>query len=392
MRTFNILSFIVFFAFTGTLRATTVSPQDSTFVPKSLAESIARTPLSRYLPNVALNTRMAFHSALSGDRTEANTFRVDYLRLQVTGNITDRISYKWMQHINRSNQPRGLDNTPSSIDCLGVGFKITPTLSTFIGKQYADFGGFEYDADPAQVYEFSDFGDNITCFLVGANLVWEMTPTQELRVQVVDGRSDYASETYSSPMAEFKAAKTPLGYTLNWNGSFLKERLLTRCSFSVFHEGESENVYFLSLGASWTQKRFNIYVDGMYSWENIDKLGILSNTLAGESFRNLADAGYLTLVSRANYRILPKWNLFVKGMYETASLRKENPGFADGKYRTSIGYQGGVEFYPMKENLHFYVICHGHRREYTHLAKGYGLEQEKDLNLSIGFIYKIPIF
>ena len=165
---------------------------------------------------------------------------------------------------------------PSSIDCLGVGFRITPTVSTFIGKQYADFGGFEYDANPAEVYEYSDLGNEITCFLVGANLCWWLTPTQEIRFQIVDGHYAKADDTYGPLPEKVKAAKAPLGYTLNWNGNFLNEHLLTRCSFSLFHEGEKQNVYFLALAAAWVQERFNLYFDVMYSAEDIDKLGISS--------------------------------------------------------------------------------------------------------------------
>ena len=203
---------------------------------QTLFEKLSGLSKRNRLPHVDLNTRIAYHTALSSQSTEKSAFRVDYLRLEVSGDVTDRIYYKWLQHLNRSNTPGQLDNMPSSIDCLGVGFRITPTVSTFIGKQYADFGGFEYDANPAEVYEYSDLGNEITCFLVGANLCWWLTPTQEIRFQIVDGHSGKADDTYGPLPEKVKAAKAPLGYTLNWNGNFLNEHLLTRCSFSLFHE------------------------------------------------------------------------------------------------------------------------------------------------------------
>ena len=153
---------------------------------QTLFEKLSGLSKRNRLPHVDLNTRIAYHTALSSQSTEKSAFRVDYLRLEVSGDVTDRIYYKWLQHLNRSNTPGQLDNMPSSIDCLGVGFRITPTVSTFIGKQYADFGGFEYDANPAEVYEYSDLGNEITCFLVGANLCWWLTPTQEIRFQIVE--------------------------------------------------------------------------------------------------------------------------------------------------------------------------------------------------------------
>lgn len=366
---------------------------DTLYAPKTVYEAITKTPKRSDFLNVSLNTRIAFHTDLSHTAAEQSAFRLDYLRLQVSGNITDRIYYKWYQHLNRSNAPRSLDNTPSSIDCLGVGFHITPTLSTFVGKQYADYGGFEYDASPAEVYEYSDMGEYITCFLVGVNFSWQPTPTQELRLQIVDARSESAEETYGQVPPDFKAAKTPLGYTLNWNGNFLNERLLTRCSFSLFHEGKKDNVYFLALAAAWVQDNFNMYIDGMYSVEDIDKLGILSGFAAtSESPVRARHSGYLSLVSRINYRILPKLNLFIKGMYETASARKTYAQIEKGKYRTSYGYQGGIEYFPMKENLRFYAMYRGRHLHHTPLSKSLGLTNSQPQHLSLGLIYNIPAY
>ena len=178
---------------------------------QTLFEKLSGLSKRNRLPHVDLNTRIAYHTALSSQSTEKSAFRVDYLRLEVSGDVTDRIYYKLLQHLNRSNTTGQLDNMPSSIDCLGVGFRITPTVSTFIGKQYADFGGFEYDANPAEVYEYSDLGNEITCFLVGANLCWWLTPTQEIRFQIVDGHSGKADDTYGPLPEKVKAAKAPLG-------------------------------------------------------------------------------------------------------------------------------------------------------------------------------------
>jgi len=176
-------------------RATPTTTPDSAKHEKSLFEALTRIRKQHNLPDIKLNTRMAFHSDLSTQESEQSAFRMDYLRLQITGNITERIFYKWMQHLNKSNTPHSLDNMPASINCLGVGFHITPALSLFAGKQYADFGGFEYDADPAEVYSFSDFGNNITCFLLGVHLAWWVTPSQEIRFQITDARSNKDDKT-----------------------------------------------------------------------------------------------------------------------------------------------------------------------------------------------------
>lgn len=368
------------------------SPSSDTLPRQTLSEKFSAFQQYNRLPQVDLNTRMAFHHTLAGTTEAQSMFRVDYLRLEVCGDITDRIYYKWLQHLNRSNAPGQMDNMPSSIDCLGLGFRLTPRLSSFIGKQYADFGGFEYDASPAEVYEYSDLGNAITCFLVGANLSWWFTPNQELRLQIVDGRSGLAADTYGTLPETVRPAKVPLGYTLNWNGSFAEQRFLTRCSFSIFHEGKKQNVYFLALAAAWVQERFNMYLDAMYSVEDIDKLGLMSQLICqSEETVRVQHCEYLSLVSRLNYRLFPKWNLFVKGMYETMGIHRAYESMESGKYRTCWGYQGGIEYYPMKENLRFFALFRGKRYSCSSLGEKFQTINEHPRGFSLGLIYKIPI-
>ncbi len=392
MRVLHLLMLSACFVHMGLKETFAFHNTDSTNREKTIIETITKSIKKNDFLNIKINTRMAFHTKFTGVESDKATFRIDYLWLQVTGNITDCIFYKWIQHLNKSNKANSLDNMPSSIDCLGIGFNISPTLSTFIGKQYADFGGFEYDADPAQVFEFSDLGNNMTCFLVGAHIQWFCIPSQELRFQVVNGRNNSIEDTYATTPEDFKAAKLPLGYTFNWNGFFFNNHLATRCSYSIFHEGNKSNVNMLTLAASWMQKHFNMYVDATYSFEDIDRLGILSSTITTDETPFCAtDCEYLSIVSRMNYRPSEKLNLFIKGMYETASIRKDGI-MEKGKYRTSFGYQGGLEYFPMKENLHFFAVYHAKQVDMTNRALKMGLCGSNPQRLSIGLIYNIPVF
>ncbi len=80
-------------------------------------------------------------------------------------------------------------------------------------------------------------------------------------------------------------------------------------------------------------------------------------------------------------------------MYETASVYKTNNLFESGKYRTSWGYQGGVEFYPLgDDNLHLFITGTGRAYSLTERAKALDASVENTGRLSIGFIYKIPLF
>ena len=365
---------------------------DSTDMRQSLLDAVAPTAHIRSHLTVDLNTRFALHAALTGAEDGKASFRADFVRLQITGDVTERVFFKWFQRLNVSHTPCSLDNLPSSMDCLGVGFHIRPNLTAFVGKQYADFGGFEYDADPAEVYEFSDYGNYMTCFLVGANVIWAVSPQHELRFQITDGRNHAAEEAFSPFPADYRGAKVPLNYTVNWNGTLLNNRLLTRCSFSFIHEGEEANTYFLALGAAWQQNKFHAYADALYSIEDIDKLGVLSeiSTRQPEGCR-AEDCEYLSLIARVNYRPAPKLNIFVKGTYETSSIRHSGNGMEEGKQRTAGGYQGGVEYFPTGENLRFFLHYHGKQVDFPPRASALGATDFHTHSLSVGLVYKIPV-
>ena len=66
--------------------------------------------------------------------------------------------------------------------------------------------------------------------------------------------------------------------------------------------------------------KWNAFVDFMYSKEDIDRKGIITSIVGRPGGHNAFDANYLSVVAKCNYRFLPKWNVFVKGMYETASV------------------------------------------------------------------------
>ena len=62
-------------------------------------------------------------------------------------------------------------------------------------------------------------------------------------------------------------------------------------------------MYYYALGNDFTfSKKVNMFVDFMYSDEQIDRKGIITGIVGNEDGHNALDAEYLSVVTKVNYR------------------------------------------------------------------------------------------
>ncbi|HJD92393.1 porin [Bacteroides coprosuis] len=326
-------------------------------------------------------------------------FSMREFRVEARGELNSWLSYRYRQKLNRSNDASGqLDNMPNSIDVAYLSFKLSKKLSITTGKLFAAYGGIEFDLNPINVYEYSDIIDNMIGFMSGVTLGYQFTPTQELNLQITNNRNSMSVEELYK--VDVEDAKLPLAYTLNWNGNF-SDYYNPRWSFTYMNEAKSKNLYFLSLGNKFKLNNFGGYFDFMYSKEELDQKNIITSILnynkdETAGFQNVG-ARYLSFILEFNYRVKEKWNVFIKGSYETASSNDAcysgDQLLKKGKYRSTCGYSTGLEFYPMNEsNLHLFLTYVGKSYRYTDSAKSMGHENLDQSRVSLGFIYHLPLF
>ena len=155
------------------------------------------------------------------------------MHLEARGDINDWLSYRWRQRLNSSNTPHALDNLPSSIDYAMISVRLTDQFVTSIGKQAAAYGGFEYDLDPIEIYQYSDMIDYMLFdFMTGITFSYQVTPTQEIALQVVNSRTASMDDIYGQLPEDVEESRAPLAYTANWNGNFFSDKFRTRWSYS----------------------------------------------------------------------------------------------------------------------------------------------------------------
>ena len=364
---------------------------------KSLYERISKIEKQNDWFNLYMNMHGAFDAKFNQDGRNGlsqGAFNMRQLRIEAKGRVNDWLSYRWRQRLNRSNDGNGMvDNLPNSIDLAYIGVQLGEKFSLFAGKQAAAYGGFEYDLNPIEIYQYSEMINNMSNFMTGVTLNYDVTPNQQFQFQILDSRNGSQEETYGVGLEE---SRLPLVYSLAWNANMFDNAWQTRWSASIMEETHGKYMYYFALGNQFNfSPRCNMYIDLMSSTEQLDRKGIMTNIFGGQANfggHNMYNAMYNSLVTKVNYRVVPKWNIFAKGMLESAAVYESEGNAAEGNYRTSIGYIAGVEYYPMDTNLHFYLAFIGQSHFFTERAKVLGNSDYSTQRVSLGFIYQLPLF
>ncbi len=363
---------------------------------KSTLDRIGERLLGLDKKNDAFNVYMNIQNSANihlkdGDYTGAD-FKTNQLRLEMRGEVMKGVSYRFRHRLNRVNSAQSIDNLSRATDMALISLDVTENFTITGGKQCAAFGGFEFDLNPIDIYEYSDMIENMDNFLTGIDFAYRFNK-QELRFQIVNSRTSSIQEIYSTSLPEgIESSKNPFGYTLNWNGNLFDGAVLTRWSYSIFEEAKNYTMKYIALG---TQVKFSKKVQMQFDWmnssEDIDRKGIITKIVNGET--RATDVVYNSLVAKFDYRICSKWNIFVKGMYETATNESNtNPELSDD-FRKSLGYFTGVEYYPIKDNLKLYFTYVGRKFDYdSKVTNILGLEDYNTSRFSIGMIYRLKMF
>ena len=368
----------------------------------TLFERVAKIEKKSDKFNLYFNMHYALDADFTAGTFDQGAFNMHQFRIEAKGKVTDWLSYRWRQRLNRGNDGGGfIDNLPNSIDLAYLNFSVTDKFSISAGKLCAAYGGIEFDMNPIEIYRYSEMVNNMSNFMSGVMFTYDFTPNQQLAFQVLDSRNGSIKDTYGDSLA---ANKLPLLYTLNWNANLFDGAWQTRWSVSVMDEVKDKYMYYVALGNQFNfSPKCNMFVDLMSSYEGIDRKGIMTDMFGKkENFKghNMYNTLYNSLVAKVNWRFQPKWNFFVKGMLESAAIYggEANDGIykkgyvPNGNYRTSVGYLTGIEYYPMESNLHLFLTFVGQTHLFTERAKALGQNDYSTQRVSLGFIYQLPVY
>ncbi|MBO6287398.1 MAG: porin [Prevotella sp.] len=372
---------------------------------QSIAERVAKLEKKNDMFNVYFNFA-ASAQAKENDGEWTSRIANKQLRLEIKGNLTDKLFYRLRHRLNKSNAAKGEDNFAKATDIMMVGYNFSDKVSLMGGKMCQIWGGFEFDENPMYIYEYSDMVENMDNFIGGVTLSLKPVPSQEIALEVSDANNGKLEEDYGANptlldgnrVKNLRQARNPLTYIVNWNGNFFGDVLQTRWSWGLQTQARGTYSRMLILGQRLNLPKLQWYVDYMGEFDDMDRLGIATSDL-GDAYSmvnvyhpeatnvRFGKVHYNSFITKLNWQFAPQWNLMLKGTYETASV-KNIEAFKD--YRKSIGYLGSLEYYPDKsQDFRVFLAYVGHKYDFS---KECGLKDYNTNRIELGFMYRIKCY
>lgn len=372
---------------------------------QSIHERITKLEKKNDMFNLYFNYAASFqaeHNSLSDEW--GTKFANKQLRLEIKGNLTDKLYYRLRHRLNKATDAKGEDNFAKATDIMMVGYNFNDKLSISGGKMCQIWGGFEFDENPMYIYQYSDMVDYMDNFMAGVTVSYKPIPTQEIAVEISNSYNgkfadEYGDEAVVVNNDEAKAlqkSKNPLTYIINWNGSFFDGKLNTRWAWGLQTQAKGKYSRMLTLGQQLNLPKFQWYFDYMGAFDDLDRLKIATNELGGAFVDDegnalgnvyLGKVHYNSFITKANWQFAPSWNLMLKGMYETASVTKMEQ-FKN--YRKSFGYMGSIEYYPAKQqDFRLFLAYVGRKYDYSTKC---GLKDYNTDRIELGFMYRIKAY
>lgn len=372
---------------------------------QSIHERITKLEKKNDMFNLYFNYAASFqaeHNSLSDEW--GTKFANKQLRIEIKGNLTDKLYYRLRHRLNKATDAKGEDNFAKATDIMMVGYNFNDKLSISGGKMCQIWGGFEFDENPMYIYQYSDMVDYMDNFMAGVTVSYKPIPTQEIAVEIsnsyngkfADEYGDEAVVVNNDEAHALQKSKNPLTYIINWNGSFFDGKLNTRWAWGLQTQAKGKYSRMLTLGQQLNLPKFQWYFDYMGAFDDLDRLKIATNELGGalvdadgDALGNayLGKVHYNSFITKANWQFAPSWNLMLKGMYETASVTKMEQ-FKN--YRKSFGYMGSIEYYPAKQqDFRLFLAYVGRKFDYSTKC---GLKDYNTDRIELGFMYRIKAY
>lgn len=280
--------------------------------------------------NIMLDTRVDLQANFDNDGLNDLSFRGQTIKLWVVGEIIPGIRYRLRQRLNRPQTPLR-EGYSAATDQAWIALDAGEHVTFTIGKQSVQFGTFEYDYNPADIYLGTMAFNDLDAYKTGVDVAFKFAG-QVLHLQVVNSdASQFASEKYENKALAFAAM---------WEGNLFNNVLRTRWGYGAFQHNKDKFYNWITLGTQLNVDKFTAELDYYNGYRNMDYGYMVDNDSLG--LRYVKDQS-LALNLKYDFG---KWRPSVKGIWD-----KRHDKDADEDAYESKGIEAALEFYPFTNPL-----------------------------------------
>lgn len=280
--------------------------------------------------NIMLDTRVDFDAEFVNGDLDETTFRGQTFKIWLVGEIIPGIRYRVRHRLNKPQTPlrEGYSGaTDQAWIAIDAGDKWTFT----VGKQSVQFGTFEYDYNPADIYQPTMAFNDLDAYKTGVNVAYHFLG-QTMNLQVVNSDApQFARDDYK---------KKALSVNVLWEGNLIDGKLKTRWAYGAFQHSKTKFYHWLTAGTQLNMGNFTTELDYYLGNRNMDYSEVVEIPDLGTRYVRDQSA---SLNLKYNFG---KWKPFIKGTWN----QRHDKDFGNNAYE-SLGIQGVVEFYPFTHKL-----------------------------------------
>lgn len=327
------LLFTVFF-----LGASSLYSQENNEKKEDQKSILDRLVWNEKMLNIMIDTRVDMRANFNNGHEDELGFKGQTLKIWLVGEIVPGVRYRLRHRLNKVQMPLR-DGYSSATDQVWIAFDAGKKWTFTVGKQSVQYGTFEYDYNPADIYVPTMCFDDLDAYKTGVNVAYKFIG-QTLNLQVVNSdQPQFASESYK---------KRALAINVLWEGSLLDGALKTRWAYGAFQHEKSKFYNWLTAGTQVNIKKFTTEVDYYLGTRNMDYGDMVNNVDLG--YRYVKDQS----VSVNLKYDFGKFKPFVKGTWNQRFDKLNN----NTAYQQS-GIQAVMEYYPfdgLLKDLRFHAM------------------------------------
>ncbi len=280
--------------------------------------------------NIMLDTRVDFNTRIENGDVDNMSFQGQTFKVWLAGEVIPGIRYRVRHRLNKPQTPLR-EGYSGATDHAWVAFDIGKDWTLTVGKQSVQFGTFEYDYNPADIYLPTMAFNDLDAYKTGINAAYRFAG-QALNLQVINSDApQFASEDYKN-----KA----LAVLVMWEGNLFNNGLKTRWGYGAFQHEKDKFYNWLTVGNQVNIGNFTAELDYYLGNRDMDYSDMVARDDLGSRYVSDQSA---SLNLKYNFgKVKP----FIKGTWN----QRRDKHFDSNAYE-SQGVQAVVEYYPFTNSL-----------------------------------------